>query len=136
MVGFILLISLVKLCPVSSSLWAFSNVKYSINLFASYVLFNKSLALYISVLSGFKSMFKSFFFSWVCSPSSSLCCVSSSSGGSSSLSVWFASFGSSSSVLSSVVVSIVCVLIISSSSSKIGVVSSGGSGFNIYCIRL
>ena len=99
------------------------------------MLFNKSLALYISALFGSKSMSKSVLLSCVGSTSSSVCC--SSSGGSSSLSVWFASSGSSSSVLSSsVAVSIVWVLNISSSSSKIGVVSSGCSGFKICCVCL
>ena len=101
------------------------------------MLFNKSLALNISVLLGSKFTFKSVLLSCVGSSSLSVWFASScsSSGGSSSLSVWFAS-SCSSSVLSSVVVSIVWVLIISSSSSKIGVVSSGGFGFVISCICL
>ena len=100
------------------------------------MLFNKSLALYISVLFGSKFIFKSVLLSWVGSASSSVCCASGGSSCSCSLSVWFASSRYSSSVLSSVVVSIVWVLIISSSSSKIAVVSFGGSGFKICCTRV
>ena len=118
--------------PGVSPIWAFSDVKCSISVLASYVLFNTPVTLNSSAFGCYKSIFKSVLLSWFGPTSSSRCCCSSlGSSCSCSLSVWFAS--SSSVVSYAVAISIVWVLVISSSFSKIDVVSFGGSGPKVCC---